>query len=107
MTAAAKSKPLTVPVVFTANRLLDGRVAWLGAAGWVGTVGAARAFAPEAAAEGAALARAGEAAQLVVGAYPVEVALTPEGPRPLRFREILRAAGPSVAAEPEDWKLAS
>ena len=91
------------PVVFTANRLRDGRVVWLGAEGrWLEAVAAATPFPPDAAAEGLALAQQGERQQLVVGAYAVEVGLTGAGPVPLSFRERLRVEGPSVNAVPAE-----
>ncbi|TCZ63081.1 DUF2849 domain-containing protein [Roseicella aquatilis] len=88
-------------MVFTANRLRDGRVVWLAAGGaWAGRLAEARVFPPEEAAAGLALAQAGERAQQVVGAYGTEVALRGGLPVPVKFRERLRAQGPSVAAEP-------
>jgi sulfite reductase (NADPH) hemoprotein beta-component len=55
---------------------------------------------PSRPAEGLAQGQASERAQRVVGAYAVEVAFLAGVPRPLRFRERLRAAGPSVGAIP-------
>jgi hypothetical protein len=87
-------------LVVTANRLRDGRVVWLGADGiWAEGVRAAAVFAGENVAEGLARAQADEARQLVVTPYEVEVAETPDGPVPLRMRERLRVAGPSVLAQ--------
>ncbi len=97
MAAPAKIRPATAPVVVTANDLRTGRVVWLGTAGWTGDIAAARVFAPDDAAAALALGQAAERAQLVVGAYTVEVS---PGPVPAKFRERLRAAGPSVDAEP-------
>ncbi|MBL6076881.1 DUF2849 domain-containing protein [Belnapia sp. T18] len=98
MSTKAKARPATAPVVFTANRLRDGRVVWLGTAGlWRDAITETVPFAPEAAETGLALARQGERDQHVVGVYAVEVDLA--GPTPLKFRERLRVQGPSVAAE--------
>ncbi|MFC7542517.1 DUF2849 domain-containing protein [Siccirubricoccus deserti] len=62
---------------------------------------------PEAAAEGLALAKQGERQQQVVGVYGVEIRHLAGAPVPLKSRERLRAAGPSIAAEPAGWRLAS
>jgi len=102
MSAKVKARPATAPVVFTANRLRDGRVVWLGTEGdWRDRIAEATPFAPEAAEQGLALAQRGERDQHVVGVYAVEV--DPDGalggPTPLKFRERLRVQGPSVAAE--------
>jgi hypothetical protein len=108
MSSTPKARPATAPVVFTANRLRDGRVIWLGAeASWVETLAGAQVFPAEAAAEGLALAQQGERQQQVVGVYGVEVCRTAGAPEPLKFRERLRASGPSIAAEPAGWRLAS
>lgn len=97
MSAPAKIRPATAPVVVTANDLRTGRVVWLADAGWTGDVAGARVFPAGEAAAALALGQAAEKARIVVGAYAVEVAA---GPVPLKFRERLRAAGPSVDAEP-------
>ena len=104
-----KAGRAATPMVFTANRLRDGRVVWLGAEGaWVEAVAAATPFAPEAEPEGLALAQQGERRQLVVGVYAVEVALGAAGPVPLKFRERLRVDGPSAvtAAAPDAARAA-
>jgi sulfite reductase (NADPH) hemoprotein beta-component len=108
MSSTPKARPATTPLVFTGNRLRDGRVVWLGPEGrWVETLAAAHIFPPEAAAEGLALAQQGERQQQVVGVYGVEVSRDGAAPVPLKFRERLRAAGPSIVAEPAGWRLAS
>jgi Protein of unknown function (DUF2849) len=108
MSTPAKVKPVTAPTVFTANRLRDGRVVWLAAGGaWVEEIGAAAVFTPAEAAEGLARAQLGEAQQLVVGVYGVEVSLQAGKPVPVKFREQLRVRGPSVDAEPAEYCLAS
>ena len=92
---ASQEEPPQNDVIFTANGLRDGRVVWLARAGqWVTDIAAAEPFPAAATAVGQALAKAAEAQQLVVGAYAVELAAPG---RPVRFRERLRAAGPSVA----------
>jgi len=104
----AKVRPVTAPTVFTANRLRDGRVVWLGAGeSWVEEIAAARVFAPQEAVAGLALAQRGEAEQRVVGVYGVEVSIQAGKPVPTKFREQLRMRGPSVAAEPAEYRLAS
>jgi Protein of unknown function (DUF2849) len=103
MSTPAKAKPATAPMVFTANRLRDGRVVWLAEGDrWAETVAEARVFPPQEAEAGLALARRGERAQQVVGVYGAEVAVQSGIPVPVKFRERLRAKGPSVAAEPRE-----
>lgn len=105
MSAPAKIRPATAPVVVTANDLRTGRVVWLGDSGWMGSVAEARIFPADQAAAALWLGQAAEKARIVVGAYTVEVSA---GPVPLKFRERLRAQGPSVDAEPHPTlKLAS
>ena len=101
MSSTPKVRPVTHPVVFTANRLRDGRVVWLTAAGeWSERIAAAACFPPDTTEAAQALAKQGEQRQEVVGAYAVEVSQQAGTPRPLKFRERLRIAGPSVAAAP-------
>src|SRR3954466_6020077 len=76
MSTPAKAKPATAPQVFTANRLRDGRVVWLAAAGrWADSVAEAHVFPPAEAAAGLALAQQGERSQQVVGAYGIDVSV--------------------------------
>lgn len=106
MSTPAKAKPATAPMVFTANRLDDGRVVWLGEAGrWANSIVEARVFPPAEAAAGLAEAQQGERDQHVVGVYGAEVAVQDGRPVPVKFRERLRAKGPSVAAEPRDTEV--
>ena len=108
MSAPPQPRPLTAPSVFTANRLRDGRVVWFGAGeSWLEDIAAALIVAPAAADATLARARLGEARQEVIGVYAVEVAPAPEGPVPVRIREKLRLAGPSIAAVPDAWRMAS
>ncbi len=78
--------------VLTANRLTDGRVVYLNGTGdWVTDLAQARA------ADEDDVARAGARAvaeRLVVDPYLVELSETAE---PARYREAIRATGPSIA----------
>lgn len=85
------------PQIATANRLIDGEVVFLAAGGWVERIeqatvarsaGEARAL--------EALLRQAEAVHEIVDGYLVDVEETASGPRPLRYRELLRGLGPSV-----------
>lgn len=84
--------------VLTANRLSDGAVVFLDADGrWTERIAAARTADK---AEGEALVAAGEAtAGEVIAPYLIDVAVEAEGPRPLRYRERIRAFGPSIHPE--------
>lgn len=85
----------TVQIV-TANRLADGEVVYQTAGGeWVEALGEAERLAGKAAAE-TRLAAAGAAvkARLVVNPYIIDVATADL--RPLKVREAIRAAGPTV-----------
>lgn len=94
--SAAKTK--AAQQVVTGNRLIDGVVVYLDAAGgWTERLGEARVV------EGAdelddavALGKAAERAQVVTEAYPIDVARDDHGVRPLRLREKIRAGGPTV-----------
>ena len=82
------------PVVFTANRLRDGKVLWLDAhERWSEHVAEARVYEPTEIEQGRAAAQEWERRQEVVGAYPVEIAVTEAGPAPLSVRERVRAQG--------------
>jgi|APTNR8051073442_1049403.scaffolds.fasta_scaffold00410_7 hypothetical protein len=84
--------------VLTANRLSDGAVVFLDAEGrWSERIAAARVAEK---ADAQALTNAGEAtAAEVVAPYLIDVTLEAEGPRPLRYRERIRAFGPSIHPE--------
>ncbi len=101
MSTPAKPRPITAALVITANALRDGRVAWLAADRWTPLLSEARIFPPEEAEAALALGQAAERARLVVGAYAVEVDVRSGRPIPRRYRERLRAEGPSVDAEPK------
>jgi hypothetical protein len=83
--------------VLTANRLGDGAVVFLDAGGhWTERIAEAD-VAEKAEAE--ALAKRGEAtADEVIAPYLIDVDLAPGagGPTPLRYRERIRAFGPSI-----------
>ncbi|MCF4164086.1 DUF2849 domain-containing protein [Zavarzinia compransoris] len=83
--------------VFTANRLSDGAVVYIGdGETWVETLDAARVV-TDAEGEAAldATAKAAVKARLVVGAYPMPVTVEDGTIRPDSVRERIRAAGPS------------
>jgi hypothetical protein len=82
-----------IPTVFTANDLIEGDSVYLGPDGWVRDIAAADVAGNAEAAEVlAARAKAGEAANLVVGAYAVEVSLASGQPRPVLRREQIKAS---------------
>lgn len=89
---------LKTPVAFTANRLTDGEVVWLGANGkWVETVDAALVVKTEAErAEAAAIADKSDADNYVVEPYSIDVAVEAGSVVPTKFRERIRASGPTV-----------
>ncbi|WP_035692375.1 DUF2849 domain-containing protein [Azospirillum halopraeferens] len=96
----AKEPSRTGLQAITANRLRDGAVVWLSARNaWVDRLEDAGTF--EGAAVDAALATAQEAerANLVVGVYAFEVEMRNGAPEPLRYRERVRALGPSVRTD--------
>ena len=83
-------------MVYTANRLADGRVVFLGAAATgVEELAQAEVCTGAAIETGLAAAQADERKQIVVGVYAVDVALE-AGIRPLKQRERIRAKGPSI-----------
>jgi hypothetical protein len=87
--------------VVTANRLGDGRVVYLADGHlWVEAIGRARVAANEA--EGNALLAIAEKAvadRAVVGPYLIEVKVEGDRVTPTRYRELLRALGPSSHPE--------
>ncbi len=85
--------------VITANRLTDGAVIWQGSgSGWTARFAEASAIA-DAGLLAARLedAKRLEAAGRVIGVYEIEVEGTGSEFTPLRLRERIRAAGPTVA----------
>ena len=85
------------PQMLTANRLKDGAVLYWKAGAWVDALKDGEVFAEAAAAE-AALAAAQDfvAGNVVVNPYLFDVRADESGIHPVKEREIIRAAGPSV-----------
>ncbi|MFD1332854.1 DUF2849 domain-containing protein [Methylopila musalis] len=94
--SAAKTKAATQ--VVTANRLIDGLVVYLAPGGeWTERLNEAELLAsPETLAAAVEAGKRSEAARVVVESYPIDVEREPSGLRPLRLREVIRAAGPTV-----------
>lgn len=91
---------MTLQVV-TANRLGDGRVVFL-AAGyrWVEEIGAARVGETDEAAKALlAIAEKAAADRIVVAPYLIDVSTDGDRITPTRYREVLRALGPSSHPE--------
>lgn len=86
------------PTAITANRLTDGAVVWLTAAGaWSPRINEA-AVATSAETVQNLLSRAQRDENTAVGAYPATVALSANGQaEPVTLRERIRVAGPSIA----------
>ncbi|MEP0941963.1 MAG: DUF2849 domain-containing protein [Rhizobiaceae bacterium] len=86
------------PVAFTANNLLDGEAVWLGAHGsWVKSVEAAQVFTTENERQiGAQTAALADADNLVVEPYEIDVTLEDGQLTPTKFREQIRATGPTI-----------
>lgn len=86
--------------MLTANRLRDGDVVYWRAGEWVAAFEQGEVFPSPADAE-AALATAQKfvAANVVVNAYLFEARADADGVRPVKEREIIRAAGPTVRAD--------
>lgn len=82
----------------TANRLIDGEVVWLGRAGqWVETLDAARFLEnAEAIAEAEALGIEAVAQRLIVEPYLIDLRREDNEIVPVRFRERIRATGPTT-----------
>jgi sulfite reductase (NADPH) hemoprotein beta-component len=88
---------MTLQVV-TANRLGDGRVVYL-ADGylWVEEIGRARIAETEEAGKALlAVAEKAVADRIVVGPYLIDVTVEGDHVTPMRYREVLRAVGPST-----------
>lgn len=83
------------PKVITANALLEGDVVYLAADDtWVRALADAELFTDEAIAQVRLLDAHSRAAE-VVGVYLADMAPSPDGPKPVHFREEFRAKGPS------------
>lgn len=85
-------------ITFTGNRLLDGDVVWLGANGnWVERVEDALVVTTETEKEtAAAWAAKADAENFVVEPYEIDVVLEAGVVTPVKFRERIRAAGPTI-----------
>lgn len=94
--SGAKTKAATQ--VVTANRLIDGVVVYLDAAGgWTERIGRAMPIVGAEALDAAVAAgKQAEADRIVVETYPIDVEREEGGFRPTRLREVIRAAGPTV-----------
>ena len=89
--------PATGPQMLTANALRRGDVVYWKNGEWVLDMDKGEVFADPASAEAAlAAAMASLAANLVVAPYLFEVRLDKDAIRPVKEREIIRAAGPTV-----------
>jgi hypothetical protein len=94
MTAAMAIPSLQV---LTANRLRDGIVLYRRQDGWVQTLAEADVYADKPAADAALAAATAELARnTFVAPYLFEVRRDDAGVRPVKEREIIRAAGPTV-----------
>lgn len=84
--------------ILAANRLIDGIAVWLGPDGtWVDDINGADVVADPAAADALlAIAREAVAANIIVEPELIDVDLAGGEVRPLRLRERIRAAGPSI-----------
>ena len=89
---------LKSPIVFTANRLLDGEAVWLGKnERWVRSVELARVFHTEEARNtGLKIAQRADTENVIVEPYEIDIALEDGVPVPTKFRERIRASGPTV-----------
>ena len=83
--------------IVTANRLDDGLVVYLNGAGWSERIEDARIAGDDAAADGLLAEAEGPGQAIrVVGPYLIEIALEGAEPRPVSYREAIRAQGPTV-----------
>ena len=91
-------KHLKNPIAFTANNLLDGEVVWLGVQGrWVKNVASALVLHTEEDRQQAQVeAIRADEENLVVEPYEIEVNGGASGIVPLKFRERIRANGPTM-----------
>lgn len=84
--------------VLTANRLTDGITVWMGPGDrWVENIAEARIVSSDA--EFSAMEELGASAvasQIVVEPYLIDVEAGEKGPVPVRYREKIRAYGPSI-----------
>ena len=86
-----------VPQMLTANRLKDGDVLYWKAGAWIEALKDGEVFAESALADAAlAAAQSFVAGNVVVNPYLFDVRVDARGIHPVKEREIIRAAGPSV-----------
>jgi hypothetical protein len=86
--------------MLTANRLRDGDVVYWRAGGWVEAFGEGEVLSADAEAEAALeAARKSVADNVVVNPYLFDVRADADGVHPVKEREIVRAAGPSVRGD--------
>jgi hypothetical protein len=91
---------MATPQMLTANRLADGDVVYWRAGGWVEAFADGDVFSAEAEAEAAlAAARKFVADNVVVNPYLFDVRAEADGVLPVKEREIIRAAGPTVRTD--------
>ncbi|MCH8684258.1 DUF2849 domain-containing protein [Pedomonas mirosovicensis] len=83
-----------MPQVMTAYDVPTGDVVYWAGNGWTRDVREAAVFDDPATAEAVAVRDA--AAQIVMDYYPIDVELKDGKPWPTRYREVVRASGPSV-----------
>ncbi len=87
--------------IVTANRLDDGLVVYLNGAGWSERIEDARIAGDDAAADGLLAEAEGPGQEIrVIGPYLIEVAREDAAPRPVSYREAIRAQGPTVRTDP-------
>lgn len=86
--------------VIAANRLTDGETVWLGAhESWVEAIDEALSFDDDLLEDAVAIAQASVARRLVVEPEPVDVTFEDGRTIPVRLRERIRAAGPTVRTD--------
>ena len=96
------------PVVFTANRLRDGRSVWLAPGDcWSETIADAELFEGPAIEEARIRAEAWAKRQVVVAPYDIAVEPGAAGPAPVTMRERIRVLGPSVGPDSAAWRAAA
>lgn len=95
------ARKINGPQIVTANQLTDGLVVYLTSDGRWSAQAADAAVAADADAAGAllALGEADAAAARVVAPYLIEVDAGGDAPVPRRYREVIRARGPSVRTD--------
>ncbi|MBS0472323.1 MAG: DUF2849 domain-containing protein [Proteobacteria bacterium] len=88
------------PQMLTANRLKDGDVLYWKAGHWVLALAEGEVFEdPKAADMALAAAQKFVTGNVVVNPYLFDVKVGPDGIRPVKEREIIRAAGPTVRTD--------